>query len=85
MRRIGSLLLVLGFVVAACGSSGKKGDSCTEEGQISNCDKPLLCAKSKAGGSDLVCSTTCVGQEDCGPNENCNGLGLNIPKVCQQK
>jgi hypothetical protein len=74
-------LLVLG----ACGSA-KKGESCDKVNIPSNCDDNLLCATQKSDGTGgLVCLPTCVGQEDCGANENCEDNGYGIPKVCRPK
>ena len=88
MHKVLVVLVVGAFIgLVACGG-GKKGDSCKDEGRTSTCDDHLLCATAKSDGSGgLVCLQTCVGQEDCGPNEQCNGSSnqpmVGIPKVCR--
>lgn len=73
------LLLAL---LAACGGS-ELGDSCTHDGDISECDDHLVCGKRRSS-DELVCLKQCKEDADCGRDENCNGTEGSL-KACRPK
>ena len=73
---------VVFLLVAACGGS-ELGDSCEQEGEISECDDGLVCGKNKPS-NDLVCLKRCTESSDCPSGQECNGLTGSL-KACQNR
>ena len=65
------LALFLAVTVPGCGA-GAVGDECDEAGAEDECEDGAACGKTIDG--DVICLKTCNDQEDCGSDENCNGV-----------
>lgn len=76
------LVATFALVLAACGSGTKVGETCTTAGaQTDQCGEGGVCTPE---GTLLICRVICEKQEECGADEECNGLTGNV-KSCQPK
>lgn len=81
-----ALLVFLVIPTLACSSEGDVGESCDALGQGSGeCKSGLVCAIPGPGAVGPACMPLCLRDEDCRPDQECNGISGTNVKACRFK
>jgi hypothetical protein len=79
--------VVLLLALAGCGGEGEIGEECGAEGADGECVDGAVCGQTKGDdeGEVLECLVVCEEQEDCGADEDCNGVSGTSIKGCRPR
>jgi hypothetical protein len=79
-------ILIVGLCAIAalvgCGEEGFVGASCETAGSTEQCGDGLVCDQID---NETLCLALCDKQEDCGADEDCNGVSKSNLKACHPK
>ena len=79
-------LLLVTFVLGACGSEGAVGDACGESGaEAGECEEGAVCGKQSDDSEALECLVVCKGDGDCPADRACKGVSGTSIKGCRDK
>ena len=74
-------ILLVGVFAIGCGSASEIGEDCHTEASQEECVEGAICTNDVS--DTFVCRLSCVEQEDCPSDQNCNGISGTNTKSCQ--